>query len=363
MRRDARIVFLVAVTLAMTGVVMIYSSSAVYAYMVYGDSLYFVKRHLLFVGMGIAAAVTCMQVTADLIRDKAKYLIIAALLLLVVVLIPGIGFVGGGARRWIRVFGGGFQPSEFAKLAMILYLADFTSRKRYEISRFIKGFLPPFLVVGLAAGLVLLEPDMGSAVAIGVIASLMLFISGTRIKHLLIVAAGALPVMFVVVASAPYRLQRIVTFLKPWEDPRGAGFQLIQSFIALGSGGIFGVGLGGSRQKLFFLPQSHTDFIYSIIGEELGLFGATAILILFALLVWFSLKISFKLKELFAARVVFGISVMIAFEAIVNIGVSAGAVPTKGLPLPFISYGGSSLVMHFAAIGILLNMARKMEDA
>ena len=362
MRRDAQIVFLVAAILAMTGVVMIYSSSAVHAHMVYGDSLYFVKRHFMFLVMGIVAAAICMFVPAEFIREKSKYLMIAALLLLVAVLIPGIGSIGGGARRWIRIAGGGFQPSEFAKLAMILYLADFTSRKRYVMSRLLEGFLPPFFMMGLAAGLVLLEPDMGSAVAIGVIGLSMLFVSGTRIKHLCIVAVGALPVLFVLVASAPYRLQRIVTFLKPWEDPQGSGFQLIQSFISLGSGGLFGVGLGGSRQKLFFLPQSHTDFIYSIIGEELGLIGTTSILLLFALLVWFALKISLKLKEVFASRVVFGISIMIAFEAIVNIGVSAGAVPTKGLPLPFISYGGSSLVMHFAAIGILLNMARKMES-
>ncbi|MFQ5953023.1 MAG: FtsW/RodA/SpoVE family cell cycle protein, partial [Candidatus Omnitrophota bacterium] len=210
-------------------------------------------------------------------------------------------------------------------------------------------------------GLVLVEPDMGTAVSVVFIGFALLFAAGARVKHLVSVALGMLPVLFLAVVSAPYRLRRIMTFFNPWKAARGAGFQLIQSFIALGSGGFLGVGLGSSRQKLFYLPESHTDFIFSIIGEELGFLGAASVLILFSVLVWFSFRIALKLKDEFMSRVVFGITMMIAFEVIVNIGVSTGGLPTKGLPLPFISYGGSSLVCHLAAIGIILNMSKEVE--
>lgn len=261
----------------------------------------------------------------------------------------------------MRFFGFGFQPSEIAKLALIIYLADLTSRKRYMVQDLKYGFLPPLVVTGLTGALVLLEPDMGTAVAILFIGFLIMFVSGARLKHLALITLATLPVLSLAVLYKPYRVKRILAFFDPWSDAKGAGFQLIQSFIALGSGGILGVGLGASKQKLFYLPESHTDFIFSIIGEELGFLGAAAVLTLFAILIWFSLKMSFKIKEQFASRVVLGISVMIAFEVIVNIGVSTGMMPTKGLPLPFISYGGSSLVCHLAAMGMLFNMAREAE--
>jgi cell division protein FtsW len=275
------------------------------------------------------------------------------------VLVPGIGSKAGGARRWIRFFGFGFQPSEVAKFALVIYLADLTARKRYLMQRFTYGFLPPILVIGLVSGLVLLEPDMGTSVAICFIGFLMLFVSGTRIRHLALVGAGVVPVMSLAVVMEPYRFRRILAFFNPWGDSRGAGFQLIQSFVALGSGGFFGVGLGQSKQKLFYLPESHTDFIFSIIGEELGFLGTASVLMLFAVLIWFTLRIAFKIKDPFMSRVVLGIGAVIAFEVIVNIGVSTGVLPTKGLPLPFISYGGSSLVCHLAAMGIVLNMSRE----
>ncbi|MFC1479894.1 putative lipid II flippase FtsW [Candidatus Omnitrophota bacterium] len=361
MNRDAKIILLVVSLLIMIGIVMMYSSSAVYAHGNYGDSMYFVKRHLVYLMAGLMIAILCMAVPVGKIADSARGVMVFFLVLLVVVLIPGIGREVAGARRWIRFFGVGFQPSEMAKIALIIYLADLCSRKRHLMQNLRYGFLPSFFIIGLTGGLVLMEPDMGTSVSIFFIGLVMLFVSGARLRHLALITMGILPALGLAVICAPYRLRRIMTFLNPWKDARGAGFQLIQSFIALGSGGLLGVGLGQSKQKLFYLPESHTDFIFSIIGEELGFLGSAAVLVLFAVLIWFSLRISFKLRDYFASRVVLGISVMIAFEVIVNIGVSTGVLPTKGLPLPFVSYGGSSLVSHLAATGLILNMARGVE--
>jgi len=302
-----------------------------------------------------------MTVNPAMIREFARPAMAGVIVLLILVLIPGIGTIAGGARRWIRFFGFGFQPSEIAKLILIIYLADFAARKGNVVKDLTRGFLSSFFIIGLTGGLVLLEPDMGTFVAILFIGAVMLFVSGARLSYLFSVVLCAIPALFWVIKSNPYRLTRILTVFNPWKDKLGAGFQLTQSFIALGSGGLLGVGLGESKQKLFFLPESHTDFIFSIIGEELGFIGAASTIILFTLLIWYAFKISFRIKERFASLVTFGIAVMIAFEVIVNVGVSAGVLPTKGLPLPFISYGGSSRVCHLAAIGLILNMARKAE--
>ncbi|MBD3379740.1 MAG: putative lipid II flippase FtsW [Candidatus Omnitrophica bacterium] len=361
MSKDGKIVLLTVSILLMIGVVMIYSSSAMYADGRYGDSLYFVKRHLLYLVLGAGAAVLSMSQPLKRIESASRSIMGICLLLLVAVLFPGVGSVVGGARRWIRFLGIGFQPSEFAKLGLIIYLAGLASRRGYALRDLRYGFLPALTAIMVTAGLVLLEPDMGTAVAVGFIGLVVLFSSGIKVKHLAFTVAGALPVLVAAVLYKPYRVRRLLAFMDPWGDARGAGFQVIQSFIALGSGGFYGVGLGESRQKLFYLPESHTDFIFSIIGEELGFLGASSVLILFGTLVWFSMRIAFRSGQMFASRLALGISVMIAFEAIVNIGVSAGMFPTKGLPLPFISYGGSSLVAHMAAIGLLLNISRGEE--
>lgn len=361
MDRDARMVFLTIAILLMIGVVMIYSSSAAYAYENHKDGLYFVKRHLIHLVMGLCAAAACMLAPIGGIKDSARITMLVFILILAAVLIPGIGREINGARRWIRVFGFGFQPSEIAKLALIIYLADYSSRKRFLMGNLRHGFIPALAVTGLTGGLILLEPDMGTAVSILFIAMVMLFMAGTRIKHLASVVVMSLPILGAAVYAAPYRIRRFMVFFNPWQDPRGAGFQLIQSFIALGSGGLIGVGLGESRQKLFYLPESHTDFIFSIIGEELGFLGTASVLLLFTALIWFIMRIALRIKDLFPSRVVMGIGVMMAFEVIVNICVATGMLPTKGLPLPFISYGGSSLVCHLAAAGIILNMARRAE--
>lgn len=361
MNNNSKIVLGTVFMLLMIGIVMIYSSSAVYAYSQTGDSMYFVKRHIACLAGGVIAAIVCMSIPIKAIAKNAKWMMLFLIVLLILVLIPGIGSEAGGARRWIRFLGIGIQPSELVKFALVFYLADLTARKKYLMQNFKYGILAPMTIIGITSALVLIEPDMGTAVAILVAGVVMLFVSGVKLKHLSYVAVGAIPVVGAAILMEPYRIRRILTFINPWSDAKGAGFQLVQSFIALGSGGFWGAGLGMSRQKLFYLPASHTDFIFSIIGEELGFLGTVGILTLFALFLWFSLRICFKLHDTFASRAVMGISIIIAFEVIVNIGVSTGMLPTKGLPLPFISYGGSSLISHLAACGLILNLARGVE--
>jgi cell division protein FtsW len=242
--KDAKIVFLATSLLVMIGIVMIYSSSGIYAYSTYGDSLYFVKRHIMYLVIGLAAAVFCMSVSPMSVQEHARKIMLISLLLLFACLVPAIGSEISGARRWIRFAGIGFQPSEAAKFALIIYLSDLASRKKYFMRDLRYGFFPPLFIIGLTGGLVLAEPDMGTSIAILFIGFALLFTAGAKIKHLISVAASMLPVLYLAVISAPYRLKRIITFFNPWQDPRGAGFQLIQSCIARGSRGFLGGGLG-----------------------------------------------------------------------------------------------------------------------
>jgi len=284
-----------------------------------------------------------------------------SIILLVLVLIPHIGREAAGARRWFRIGPINFQPSELAKIAILVYLADLLTRKEKVIRSFLYGYLPPVLALGFVLGLVLLEPDLGTAIAISAIGLLMLFVSGVRPLYIFASIMASIPALYILLFRVPYRRKRMMIFLNPWSDKRGAGFQIIQSFIALGSGGIFGVGLGQSRQKLFYLPASHTDFIFSIIGEELGFIGAASVVVLFILFVWEGMKITFRAEGQFERLLSMSLVCLIALEAIINIGVTAGVLPTKGLPLPFISYGGTSLVFHLTAVGLLLNIAKSSE--
>jgi cell division protein FtsW len=361
MKNDAKIVFLLTSLLIMTGIVMIYSSSSVYAYQRYADSMYLLKRHLMFLFLGGFFAVFFIKVPPKALSDNARWILACFLLMLFLVLVPGIGVEAGGARRWMRVFGLGFQPSEGAKLALIIYLADFVSRKRHVMGNLVRGFAPSIAVVMITSALVLAEPDMGTSVAILFIGFSMLFLSGVKLKHIAFTIAPVMPLLVAAVLIKPYRIKRVAVFLDPWKESSGAGFQLVQSFIALGSGGVTGVGLGQSKQKLFYLPEAHTDFIFSIVGEELGFLGAASVVALFAALIFFIFKIAMGIKDRFASNVVMGIGIMFSFEVLVNAGVSTGLLPTKGLPLPFLSYGGSSLLFHIIAVAMVLNMSRQCE--
>ncbi len=354
-------IFLIVMTLVAVGIVMIYSASAIYAYAKMGDSLYFLKRHLMYLALGLVTMLFMMTIKLQRLERWAKPILIFSVFLLVLVLIPLVGREAGGARRWFRFGPINFQPSDLAKLTIIIYMADLMARKKDCVKSFVYGYLPPVIVLGVVVGLILLEPDLGTAVAISMISMIILFVAGVKASHIFASFLASIPVLYALVLGAAYRRRRIMAFLNPWADRRGTGFQIIQSFVALGSGGLFGVGLGQSKQKLFYLPASHTDFIFSIIGEELGFLGAASIVVLFMLFVWQGMKVAFKTEGSFEKYLSTGIVSLITLEAIINIGVTAGALPTKGLPLPFISYGGSGLIFHLMAVGLLLNAAKSCE--
>ncbi|MDD5136460.1 MAG: putative lipid II flippase FtsW [Candidatus Omnitrophica bacterium] len=361
MRDVSRSIFLITVSLVAAGIIMIYSASSIYAYSSMGDSLYFLKRHLIYLAVGFVMMFAAMALDLKKLQKLSKPVMLVSALLLLLVLIPHIGRETAGARRWFRLGLVNFQPSEFAKIAVIIYMADLVSRKGILMKSFFKSFLPAVIVLGAVVGLVLLEPDLGTAITISAITFIILYVGGVNPAHIWASFLASLPVLYLLLFRVEYRRKRLMVFMDPWADKRGAGFQIIQSFVALGSGGPFGVGLGQSRQKLFYLPASHTDFIFSIIGEELGFVGVTAIIILFTLFVWQGMKVAFRARDSFERSLALGIVSLIAIETIINIGVTAGALPTKGLPLPFISYGGSGLIFHLMAVGLLLNIARSSE--
>ncbi len=357
--RQTRIgLFTVTVLLISIGLLMVYSASSIYAHETWNDSFYYLKRYIIYGVIGTILAGLAMSMDYHKLKSYSKVLLIISTILLVLVLIPGIGKEIGGSRRWFRLWIMSFQPSEFAKLSLIIYLADVLSRKQPKIKSFFHGFLPPLFILGVNVGLVLMQPDLGTAVATGCIAFIMFLVAGIRLVHIVPIILSSVPVLCALIFNVAYRRRRILAFLNPWDDPQGVGFQIIQSFLALGSGGLLGVGLGQSKQKLFYLPESHTDFIFSIIGEELGLAGTLSVVLLFCLLIFYGTKIAIKSTEFFGHLLAIGLVSMIAIEAVINIAVVTGSIPTKGLPLPFISYGGSALVCNMVSVGLLLNIGK-----
>lgn len=342
------------------GIVMVYSASAVLAFHDFGDRFYYVKRQVIFAVLGIAAMIVTMNTSYWSWKKAAKPGLILCFGLLVIVLIPGVGVVRGGARSWLGISSFGIQPSEFMKLGMILFLAKWLSstESRNRITMFTRGFMPPLLLVFTAFGLIMLQPDLGTGVVMIGAALLLIYSAGARILHLswlgMVGAAGLVGLII----AAPYRLLRITAFLDPWKDPLGAGYQSIQSLYAIGPGGLTGLGLGMSRQKFSYLPEPQTDFIFSIIGEELGFIGGAFVLFLFAVLVWRGIRTAMTAPDAFGSLLAIGIVGMIAVQVIINICVVIGMMPVTGITLPFISYGGSSLTLMLTAVGILLNISR-----
>ncbi|MCB9772048.1 MAG: putative lipid II flippase FtsW [Candidatus Omnitrophica bacterium] len=360
--RELRIsIATICLALICLGVIMVFSTSGIYALQGQGDSFYYLKRHLIFLILGFAAACGIMAADYRDLRKIAKPMMVITIILLVLVLIPHIGKSSYGARRWFKLGFFNFQPTEFAKIAMIVYVADFLARKPYDIKSFRRGFVPLMIALGLTCVLILKQPDLGSAFLIGITVLAMFFIAGGQIGYLGLLGLMAIPGFYFLVVQVPYRWARIATFLDPWQDRQGAGFQLTQSQIAFGSGGLFGVGLGHSIQKLFYLPAAHTDFVLSIIGEEMGFVGAFTVILLFGFFIWQGARVAKRTKDPFGYYLVCGIVIIIGLQAVINIGVTIGALPTKGLPLPFISYGGSALVVDMMLIGLLLNVSR-IED-
>lgn len=344
--------------LALVGLVMVFSASAVVAGNRFHDSGYFLKRQLAWLTFGFVLLHVASRVDYIWWKRLSVPMLGLMALLLVMVLIPSLGVAAKGARRWLRLGPISIQPAEMVKLVAVIYLAAYLTKKEDLITSFTSGLLPVLFVIGVLSGLVLLEPDLGTVVVIGLVTIGLLFLGGAQVKHLLALGLCAVPVVLVLVLGSSYRRQRLLTFLAPWKDASNAGFQITQSFLAFGSGGPFGVGLGEGKQKLFFLPEAHTDFVLALVGEELGLVGTGAIILLFALFVVRGFQIAARARMPFGRYLGVGITLLIGGQALVNAAVATGMLPTKGLTLPFVSYGGSSLVISLLAVGILLNISR-----
>jgi len=341
------------------GVVMVFDASYFLGAERFGDAYALIRRQAMFIAMSAAIAFGLSRVEPQTLRRVAYPALLTTLLLLVLVLIPGIGQIRGGARRWISLGLFAFEPSELMKPVFVLYLAQSLSRKQERIRTFTYGMLPHLMMVGLPILLLLLQPDFGASAVLAVVTAAMLFAGGARIAQLGALVLAALPPGLLLIWHSPYRWQRVTAFLDPWHDPLGNGFQLVQSFLAFGSGGVVGTGLGNGKQKLFYLPEGHTDFIFSLIGEELGLLGAVVVLLCFGVLAMRGFRIATRSRDCFTRLLAFGLTFLMVGQAILNISVATGLLPTKGMPLPMVSYGGSAMMASGVQIGILLALSRE----
>jgi len=354
------IILLMTVALTCFGIVMVYSASSVMAAKKFNDGFYFLKRQGIFALLGFALMAIAMRIDYQQWRRLAVPLLMACLVLLVLVFVPGIGGKVKGASRWLRFPGFNFQPSELAKMALIIYMAYSLDKKQEKLKFFSTGFLPYMVVLAIMIAILLLQHDLGASLTLGAVALSMLFIAGSRPRYILGMFVMAVPFLYYAILTKSYRLARIKVFLNPWQDPTNTGFQIIQSWLGFGIGGIFGQGLGEGKQKLFYLPEAHTDFILSVVGEELGFIGVIVIAAMFFLLVQRSFRVALQAEDDFGRFLAFGIAVLLGIEGFVNMGVVTGLLPTKGLALPFISYGGSSLIVSLFAVGVLLNVSSRI---
>jgi cell division protein FtsW len=350
--------FLLLSTLALVGfgIVMVYSASFPVGTERMGDPYHFLKKQAIAAGLGIGLLVLGARMNYRYWQPLALPLLMVSIVLLFLVFVPGVRQQIGGAYRWLKIYGFSFQPSELAKLALVIYLARSLTKKEGRMERFTVGFLPFVVILAILFPLVLKQPDFGTGVLFVALVFLMLFVAGTPFRFLGGALLAALPFLAYLAVKANYRWERIVTFLDPWKDSGGAGFQIIQSFLGFGAGKVFGVGLAEGKQKLFYLPEIHTDFIFAVIGEELGLVGVSVIIALFLVLVIRGFQSCFRAPDRFGTFLALGITVLIAIQTLLNMGVVMGLLPTKGSTLPFISYGGTSLMMNLMAVGILLNV-------
>lgn len=352
-------IFMSALALTCFGLVMVYSASSVMAMTRFGDGFYFLKKQLFFMFIGMTSMVILMKIDYPVLKRWAGLILLLGFVLLLLVFVPGIGGKAKGASRWIRILGFSFQPSEFAKLSLIVFMAYSLEKNQEKLEKFVAVFIPYMVILAMMILILILQRDLGAALTLFAIAIGMLFMAGTRLHYLLSVVLLFLPFIGFMVATEGYRLRRWIAFLNPWAYRQDSGFQLIQSWIGFGNGGIFGQGLGEGKQKLFFLPEAHTDFILSVIGEELGLVAVLVVIAIFTLLVHRAIRVATGAGDTFGRFLAYGIALMIGIESLVNIAVATGLAPTKGLALPYISYGGSSLVVTLMATGILLSVSRR----
>ena len=352
-----KLLFVSVVVLVLFGTLMVFSASAVMASQLYGNSYYFLFRQLAWVGAGLVLMVGMMNL--DYRRLASPRLIFPALGLQLVFLVAVLfRSPSHHAHRWFHIWAAGFQPSELSKIVLVIFLAYFLDLRKGAVNDWKHTLVPIGLVAGSSVALILKEPDFGTALAIGVVFAAMLFAAGLHWGYFAAGAAALAPLVGLLILLTPYRTKRLEAFLDPWKDPLGKGFQIIQSYIAVGTGGIDGLGLMEGKQKLFFLPEPHTDFIFAVIGEELGFIGALFVLALFGAILWRGLRAAAVCPNEFGRLLAIGLTVLVVGQALVNISVVPGLLPTKGIALPLVSYGGSSLLANLAAVGILLNISQ-----
>ncbi|MDO4341550.1 MAG: putative lipid II flippase FtsW [bacterium] len=357
--KKSLLIFLSALLLSIFGLLMIYSSSHIWSEYKFNDPYYYVRHQLIFFFIGLILIYFIRKIDYKLYYKYSNIILLGSFILLVLVLIPGLGQVRNGSRSWFGIGSLGIQPSELAKISLIIFTAKYLSKSEKTIKFFKNGTLPILLIIFLFFGLIMLEPDFGTGMVIVMSLMFMLFISNIKLSFFGIMGTLGLGGIAALIIIAPYRLARILSFLNPWSDPLGSGFQIIQSLYAIGPSGLFGKGLGNSVQKHFYLPEPQTDFIFAIISEEFGFLGILIISILFLTLFYNTIKISLNQKDLFAKYLSFGLIIEIIFQTILNISVVIGLVPVTGVTLPFISYGGSSLLISMISIGIILNISRE----
>ncbi|NOX42204.1 MAG: putative lipid II flippase FtsW [Gammaproteobacteria bacterium] len=347
------------VCLLCIGVVMTGSASIGISDKVMHQPLYFLTRQIAYVGVGLLLAFCVLQVRLSFWQKSGPFLLIGAITLLILVVVPGIGLQVNGSARWISLGFVNLQPSEFTKLFFIIYLSGYLVRRGEEIRETLKGFLIPIVLLTITSLLLFAEPDFGAVVVLSATVFGMLFLAGVRLLHFTVFVAVVIAALVGMAFSAPYRMQRLTTFLNPWDDPFNSGFQLTQALIAFGRGEWFGVGLGASVQKLFYLPEAHTDFVFAVIAEELGLAGSFIVIGLFSIVVWRILYVASQAEKIgncFAAYLAYGIGLWLSLQVIINLGVNMGVLPTKGLTLPLMSYGGSSMVMVCISLAIVMRI-------
>jgi len=356
-RPDFFLLFVVTILVGI-GVAMIYSASAIVALKDFKTPYYYLQRQLAWSAVGAVALWAGLRFDYRHYRHLATMIALAALLLLVAVLSPPLASVKAGVRRWIEIGPVTFQPSEVAKLGLIVFLAHVLVKKRDQVRNGVVALAPELGFLALCLLLIMFEPDLGSAVTLGVTMAALLFVGGLKKRDLVLAALFGLPAVVYSILQHPYQKARVLSFMDPWKDPLGNGFQVIQSFLALGRGGMLGLGPAASRQKLFFLPAPHTDFVLAVIGEEMGFAGLVVVMALFGLILWRGMRIAMQAPDLFGTYLAFGLTFSLFLQAMLNAGVVAGVLPTKGMTMPFLSYGGTSLVISLAAIGILLNISQ-----
>lgn len=358
--KERRFIFGAILALTLFGVLMVYEASSIYALKTTSDPGYFLKKQIISLAAGLFLFFLVLLADLKFLRKYSKEFLVSLIGFLIIVVI--LGRKAGGATRWIYLFGFNFQPSEMLKIFFLIYAADYVRRKGSTIKSFREGLAPLGVVLVTICVLLLLQPDLGTALFWVAWTFLFLFLHRARRKHLFLVVAAGVIAAFFLIKFNPYRFRRITAYINPFADPRGAGFQLVQSQIAYGEGGVLGVGFGEGRQKLFFLPAAHTDFVFSIIAEEFGMIGAVGILFVFFVIFHKMFNITKDTRDDFKKSVLWGITLIFFLEVVINIGVSCGLFPTKGLPLPFVSYGGSNLVTHYVLLGLFLNASRKEEQ-